>query len=110
MLSNLLNIAVIVFAVWSMFSVGLMYTLRQIIEPLRDLRLVALGLLANFILVPAWAVSLTRLFAMEEPYAIGLLVVASAAGAPFLVKLVQLSDGRASRCRRIYEIRLEGTE
>lgn len=93
MLSNLLDISVVVFAVASMLSVGLTYTLRQIVGPLRQVRLVALGLIANFVLVPAWAVLVTWFLQLGEPYRIGILLVASAAGAPFLIKLVAMSDG-----------------
>lgn len=93
MLRDLLNISVVVFAVTSMASVGLTYTLRQIVGPLRHFRLVALALLANFVVVPAWAVFITWLLQVDEPYRVGILIVAAASGAPFLVKLVRMSDG-----------------
>lgn len=93
MLSDLLEVAVIVFAVASMLSVGLTYPLRQIVAPLRNQRLVVASLVANFLLVPAWAVLVTRLLSLDEPYAIGILLVSTAAGAPFLVKLVVMADG-----------------
>lgn len=93
MLSDLLDLAVLVFATSSMLSVGVTYTLGQIVGPLRNVRLVVLALLANFVLVPAWALLVTNVLAIDEPYQVGLLLVASAAGAPFLVKLVTLSDG-----------------
>ena len=76
-----------------MFSVGVSYTLRQIVAPLRHLRLVVMALVANFLLVPAWAVLITWLLRLDEPYEMGILLVSAAAGAPFLVKLVALSDG-----------------
>lgn len=93
MLPDLLGVAVIVFSVSSMASVGVRHSLGEILGPLRDVRLVALSLAANFVLVPAWAVLLTRLLGLDDPYAVGILLVSTAAGAPFLVKLVQLSDG-----------------
>ncbi len=93
MLADLLDIAVVLFAVTSMLSVGLTYTLRQIVGPLRRARLVALGLLANFVLVPAWGLLVTWLLQLDEPYRVGILLVAAAAGAPFLVKLVAMADG-----------------
>ena len=93
MLTALLDISVVVFAVTSMLSVGLTYTLRQIVGPLRRFRLVTLGLVANFVLVPAWAVLVTWLLQVDEPYRVGILLVASAAGAAFLIKLVAASDG-----------------
>jgi BASS family bile acid:Na+ symporter len=93
MLADLLNLSVVVFAVASMLSVGLTYTLRQIVGPLREVRLVALGLVVNFALVPAWAVVVTWLLQLDEPYRVGILLVSAAAGAPFLVKLVAMADG-----------------
>lgn len=51
-LSSLLNIAVLVFSVTSMLSVGFSYTLREIVEPLRDVRGVVLALAGNFVLAP----------------------------------------------------------
>lgn len=92
-LSDLLNVAVLVFAVSSMLSVGLTYTLGQIVEPLRNVRLVGVGLLANFVVVPLWALLIVRMLSLDDPYEVGIMLVASAAGAAFLVKLVQLSDG-----------------
>lgn len=93
MLADLLDVAVVVFAVSSMLGVGLTYTLRQIVGPLTNVRLVVLALVANFVLVPAWAFLVTTVLDLGEPYQVGLLVVAAAAGAPFLVKLVTLSGG-----------------
>jgi BASS family bile acid:Na+ symporter len=92
-LSDLLSIAVIVFAVSSMFSVGVTYTWRQIVGPLANVRLVAVGLVANFLVIPAWAFLITEVLDLDKPYKVGLLLVATAAGAPLLVKLVSMSDG-----------------
>ena len=91
-LSSLLDLAVPFFAMTSMASVGLAYGLRQILAPLRDLRLVALTLVASFVVVPLIAYALARAIALDEPYEVGLILVASSAGAPFLVKLVQVAD------------------
>jgi predicted Na+-dependent transporter len=96
MLSNLLNIAVLVFSVTSMLSVGFSYSLRDILEPLRDLRGVLLALAANFVLVPLVAYGATRLLSLEAAAAIGLLLVATAAGAAFLIKLTQIAKGDAA--------------
>ena len=93
LLSILLNISTLVFAVTSMLSVGFSYTLRQIIDPLRNLRGVLLALLANFVLVPLLAYAVARILAFEPSVEIGLMLVATAAGAPFLIKLTQRADG-----------------
>jgi predicted Na+-dependent transporter len=46
------NASVVVFVVSSTLSVGLGLTVPQILEPLRNGRLVVLSLLANFVLAP----------------------------------------------------------
>ena len=52
------NASVVVFVVSSTLSVGLALTLQQIVTPLRNGRLVALSLLANFVLGPIVAIGL----------------------------------------------------
>ena len=91
LLSNVLSIATLVFAVSSMLSVGFRYTIQQIIAPLRNVRLVIGAVVANFILVPILAYAITAIISIGEEREIGLLVVACAAGAPFLIKLAQMA-------------------
>lgn len=93
LLATLLNLAVLAFAVTSMLSVGLAYTLREILGPLRNVGGVVRVLLANFVLVPLLAYALLQVFPLDRPYAVGLMLVASAAGAPFLIKLTERSAG-----------------
>jgi bile acid:Na+ symporter, BASS family len=64
----------------------------QILAPLRNGRLVVLSLLANFVLAPIGAIGLARVLGLDEPLAIGLLLVALAGGAPFLLKLAGLAN------------------
>ena len=85
------NASVVVFVVSSTLSVGLALTVPQILAPLRNGRLVALSLLANFVLAPIAAIGLTRVLGLEEPLGIGLLLVGVAGGAPFLLKLADLA-------------------
>ena len=69
----------------SMVGMGLGLTIAQIAAPLKNVRLVVLMLLANFILVPLFAFAITRIIPLEEALKIGLIIVACSAGAPFLV-------------------------
>jgi len=71
--------------VGSMFAMGLGLTISQIIQPLKNARLVILALLANFVLVPLLAYGITLVIPLEEPLKIGLIVLATCAGAPFLI-------------------------
>lgn len=69
------------FVVASMLGTGLSLTVAQIIQPLKDLRLVILALLANFVLVPLLAFGSARLFPLDEALQIGLIVLATTVGA-----------------------------
>ena len=81
------------FVVASMLGMGLSLSMAQIIQPLRNARLVILALLANFVLVPLLAYGITVLIPLDEPLKIGLIVLSTVAGAPFLVKEVQAAKG-----------------
>jgi BASS family bile acid:Na+ symporter len=93
LLINGANISVVVFVVSSTLSVGLALTVKQVLDPLRNGRLVVLSLLANFVMAPIVAIGLARLLGLEEPLAVGLLLVGVAGGAPFLLKLADLAKG-----------------
>lgn len=87
------TISGLLFIITSMLGMGMSLTLDQIIKPLRNPRLVLLALLANFVLVPLLAYAITWLIPLEPSLKIGLIVLATAAGAPFLPKLVQGAKG-----------------
>ena len=69
----------------SMLAMGLGLTVAQIVQPLKNVRLVVLALLANFVLVPLLAYGISLVIPLEDSLKIGLLVLAASAGAPFLV-------------------------
>lgn len=87
------NASVVVFVVSSTLGVGLRLTVGQIVAPLRNGRLVALSLLANFVLAPLAAILLANVLGLDEPLRVGLLLCGVAAGAPFLLKLAEMSKG-----------------
>jgi bile acid:Na+ symporter, BASS family len=93
LLSKAVPLAMLSFVVSSMLAMGAGLTVAQIIEPLRDVRLVVLALLANFVVMPLGAFALGKMLQLDEPLGIGLLLLGCAAGAPFLPKLVQLAKG-----------------
>lgn len=88
---SLLDITVLVFPIASMLAIGLSYTLPEIAGPLRHPDRVFRALVANFVLVPLLAFGITRMLALEPSLAAGLMLVAAAAGAPFLVKLTEVA-------------------
>src|SRR3954447_14441801 len=86
-LAQVSSLAVTVFAVSSMLSVGLAYRVGQILGPLREARAVFRALVANFVLVPLLAVAIQRVMRLDAPLALGVFLLAGSAGAPFLIKL-----------------------
>jgi len=79
-----------------MLSMGLSLTVSQIIQPLRNTRLVIMALVANFVIVPAAAFALSRIIPLEQDVQIGLLLLGTAAGAPSLPKLAQIAKANVA--------------
>jgi predicted Na+-dependent transporter len=95
-LETLAMLSVLVFVIGSMASMGLSLKMPQIIAPLKNVKLVILALVANFVLVPLLALIITRVIPLDEPIRIGLILLATAAGAPFLPKLAEVAKGSAA--------------
>jgi len=88
-----ISVAMLGFVLSSMLAMGLGLTIQEIVAPLRNLRLIVLSLVANFVLMPFVAIALARLLRLDEPLGVGLLLLGTAAGAPFLPKLAQIAKG-----------------
>ena len=88
-----ISIAMLGFVLSSMLAMGLGLAVREIIAPLRNVRLIVLSLVANFVLMPFVAIALARVLRLEEAFGVGLLLLGTAAGAPFLPKLAQIAKG-----------------
>ena len=93
LLSKAATVAMLSFVVSSMLAMGAGLTVSLIAEPLRNVRLVVLALLANFVVMPLGALGLAKVLSLDEPFGIGLLLLGCAAGAPFLPKLAELAKG-----------------
>lgn len=92
--SLIMNLSTLVFVVTSMLAMGLSLTVAQIMAPLRNARLVILALLANFVLVPLVAYLISLIIPLSDGLKVGLILVSTAAGAPFLPKLAQAARGK----------------
>lgn len=92
-IATIARVAILVFVLASMLSLGLSLRVRQILDPLKNFRLVVLGLVANFVIAPLVAWSIADMFGLDEPLTLGLVLLGTAAGAPFLPKLAQLASG-----------------
>ena len=87
------NLSILLFVVASMLALGFSLTVRQIVDPLRSLRVLGVLLIGNFLLVPGLAFLILRFVPLEPGFDIGIILLATAAGAPFLPKLVELAKG-----------------
>jgi BASS family bile acid:Na+ symporter len=87
------QVGMLTFVVASMAAMGLGLTIASIVEPLRDMRLVALMLLANFVVVPALAIATATVLPMGDAQSTSIIIIGCCAGAPFLPKLAQLAKG-----------------
>ena len=85
------KVSVLVFVVSSMLAMGLGLTVKQIIDPLKDAKLVVLSLIANFILVPLFVYGIITIIPLTEGYKTGLILLSISAGAPFLPKLADIA-------------------
>jgi predicted Na+-dependent transporter len=92
-LTTIASLALNLFVITSMLAMGMSLTVKQILNPLRNARLVVLVLVGNFILVPALAYLLTVILPMGQAQTTALILVGVCAGAPFLPKLAQMSKG-----------------
>jgi BASS family bile acid:Na+ symporter len=93
LLSKIIPITLLVFVVSSMLAVGLSLTVTEIEASLRNRKLVCLALLANFAVMPLAAFAIARLLRLEEPLTAALVLLGTAAGAPFLPKLADVAKG-----------------
>ena len=96
-MSDVLNLIVkmsaLVFVLSSMLAMGLSLTIPQIIAPLKNLKLVILALVVNFVAVPLLVWGIQAVMGLDQDIYTGLLLMATAAGAPFLPKLAQSAKG-----------------
>jgi len=92
-LVTITQVGMLVFIVASMAAMGLGLTINQIVEPLRDVRMVLLLLAVNFVVVPIVAIAAARLLPMGDDSATAVIILGCCAGAPFLPKLAQLAQG-----------------
>jgi BASS family bile acid:Na+ symporter len=103
------QISVIVFVVLSMLSAGLTLSIRQVSEPFRSTRLVISALIANFVLVPLSAYVITRAIPVDKSFAIALLLLGTASGAPMLPKLVEFVRGNVALAVGLVALLMTGT-
>ncbi len=95
-LSVIAGISGLLFVVTSMLAMSLSLSVQQMTQPLRHVRLVIMTLLANFVLVPLLAYVITKVVPLDQSLQIGVILIGTAAGAPFIPKLVQGAKGNVA--------------
>ena len=92
-MKQIADLMVLTFVVSSVLGVGLSLSVSQILAPLRQTRLVVFSLVVNFVIVPVLTIAITNMLSLSEPATIGLLLLGTAAGAPFLPKMIEAVKG-----------------
>jgi BASS family bile acid:Na+ symporter len=87
---TLLNVTALVAI---MLSMGMKVTLEALLVSARRWRLLVLGLIANYVLVPAVTVGLLLLFQTNAAVSVGFLILAACPGAPFAPLVTAIAGG-----------------
>jgi BASS family bile acid:Na+ symporter len=95
-LTLLLQISLLIFMVGNLLDMGLRLNLKEAMGGLKNVRFVALSLLWGFVLCPGLAVLLTKIIPLEQPYAIGMIMLGMTPCAPFLPMMVTKAKGDLS--------------
>ncbi|MBP7937552.1 MAG: bile acid:sodium symporter [Phycisphaerae bacterium] len=88
-----LKVTLVLFMVGNLLDMGLRLKLREALGGLRNVRFVVLSVLWGFVLCPALAYLLTKVVPLEQPYAIGLILLGMVPCAPFLPPMVDKARG-----------------
>jgi bile acid:Na+ symporter, BASS family len=87
---------VLTFMIASLLGVGLAVAPGAALAPLRHERFVLLTLVAGWIVCPCVARALVAVVPLDRPYAVGLLVLSLAPGAPFAPAMMQIARADAA--------------
>ena len=95
-LTTIANLAIWIFVITSIAAMGLQLTGMEILAPLKRKWLLSISLVANFLIVPLFAIFVLRIIPLNQGLATGLLIVATAAGAPSLPKAIEVIGGNTA--------------
>lgn len=92
-LQKVLNVTLVIFMAGNLLEMGLKVKVRDTLGALGNRRFVSLTILWAFVLCPALAFVITKILPLAEPYAVGLLFLGMAPGAPFLPAVAAKAGG-----------------
>jgi BASS family bile acid:Na+ symporter len=95
-LDGALQASILVFMIASLLGVGLAVTPRAVLGPLRNERFVLLTLVLGWLVCPIVARLLVQVAPLDRPYAVGLLMLSLAPGAPFAPAMMQIARADAA--------------
>ena len=88
-----LKVSLVIFMVGNLLDMGLRLKLTEALGGLQNVRFVVLSVLWGFVLCPALAYALTKVIPLEQPYAIGMVLLGMAPCAPFLPTMADKARG-----------------
>jgi BASS family bile acid:Na+ symporter len=103
------SIVAVFYSVANLGSMGLEINLRETIKSLRSARVLALALGWSWLVGPAFAVLLTKLLPMAEPYATGLIIFSLAPTAPALPLFIRKARADMSLAAAIMPLAVVST-
>ena len=89
----ILNISMFAFVAGTMVTIGLGLTFKQIVKPFKNIKLVIVSLIANFIVIPMFAYGLVSVIPVSEGVRIGIMLLSIGGGAPFIPLIVGIAKG-----------------
>jgi BASS family bile acid:Na+ symporter len=92
-LQKVLSVTLVIFMAGNLLEMGLKIKVGETLGALGNWRFVGSTILWAFLLCPAVAVLLTKVLPLAEPYAVGLLFLGMAPGAPFLPAVAAKAGG-----------------
>ena len=87
---------ILLFVTSTMFGVGLILDIRDIVKATNDRTWIVKALLANFIMLPVLAFTVAHLLQLDITLTAALMVLATAPGGPVLVKMIMYIKGKAA--------------
>src|SRR5438045_2556909 len=92
-LASIANLLILLGLIAIMLSMGLAVKFEEVLSSARKPRLVVTGLLANFILVPAFTIGLLRVYDPDPMVSAGFLILAVCPGAPVAPPFAAIARG-----------------
>ena len=96
MMMEIGNYAILFFVVTSIAAMGLNLTVKEVLAPWKRKGLLSISLIANFVVVPLFALLILKFIPLDVDLATGLIIVAAAAGAPSLPKAMEIIRGNVA--------------